>query len=112
MAKKKSNKKAYASYREIPRSEVEKYADKKQLSIETSENFREAAQELFANKYAPKKKNKSMNFDIKISGSGTPEEIVEALEGIVKDIRGRSTDNSLDGAEWEDATLMTEISAE
>jgi hypothetical protein len=54
-------------------------------------------------------------FEIKITGSGTPEQLVNALQELAKDIalvnslRGAV---ALDGAEWEDTILVTEINAE
>lgn len=57
-----------------------------------------------------------MNYKIKITGSGTAKELIESLQGIIDGIseasRGEHETASLDGAEWEDKTLMTEISAE
>ncbi len=52
-------------------------------------------------------------FEIKITGSGTPLEIASALEEISKSIK-ESADSEhgnavLDGAEWETSILMTEI---
>jgi hypothetical protein len=57
-----------------------------------------------------------MTYSIKITGSGTREEIAKALLLITNavnpatcnpDFSGTLTD--IDGAEWEDCTLMTEI---
>lgn len=55
-----------------------------------------------------------MNYKIKITGSGTADEIINALKGVIESIEEAKTEGDaiLDGAEWEDATLMTEISAE
>lgn len=53
---KKKNKIIVETYRDIPHDEVEKYADFRDLNIETHENYREAAQALFAIEYAPKVK--------------------------------------------------------
>lgn len=54
-------------------------------------------------------------FNIKISGSGTPNEIIKSLQdiidGIVEAKHSDNVDAALDGAEWEDATLVTEISS-
>lgn len=51
-----------------------------------------------------------MEFEIKITGSGTPEEIAKALVELAKTIRTDiSNGNDLDGAEYEDQTLMTVI---
>lgn len=56
-------------------------------------------------------------YKIKITGEGTPQEIVKALRLIANAIEDRATRTDLDapeiehldGAEWEDSTLMTEI---
>jgi hypothetical protein len=50
---------------------------------------------------------------IKITGSGTAEEIAQALIQVATNIRFQAThpEGKLDGEEWEDATLMTEIEA-
>ena len=57
-----------------------------------------------------------VTFKIKITGSGTPKEIIESLQKIIGNIKiaenKPNTTAVLDGAEWEDPTLMTEISAE
>lgn len=52
--KKKTVKIKPETYRDVPREEVENYADFHELNIETEENFREAAQAYFAIQYAPK----------------------------------------------------------
>jgi len=58
------------------------------------------------------------NYSIKITGNGTREDIAKALREIADAVfhptsmgHGKNlSDDSIDGAEWEDATLMTEIS--
>lgn len=58
-----------------------------------------------------------MNYNIKITGEGTSKEIVNALRLVATAIENKAVrDNldspeieDLDGAEWEDSTLMTEI---
>lgn len=54
-------------------------------------------------------------FEIKISGSGTPDEIIKALQdivdGIVEAKHSDNVDAALDGATWEDEILITEISS-
>lgn len=56
-----------------------------------------------------------MNFEIKITGSGTAQEIIDALRGVADSImeqtRSEHETAVLDGARWEDPTLMTEIDA-
>ena len=51
-----------------------------------------------------------MNYYIKITGSGTKDEIVDALEGLAHSIR-ITPDNEMneEGADWEDNILITEI---
>lgn len=58
--------------------------------------------------------HKTMNYNIKITGSGTADEIINALKGVIESIEEAKPEGDaiLDGAEWKDATLMTEISAE
>ena len=51
-----------------------------------------------------------LDYEIKITGSGTTSEIIQSLREIIDNL-ANSTDAVLDGAEWEDATLMTEIKA-
>ena len=57
-----------------------------------------------------------MNYEIKISGSGTAKQIAAALRDIARNIQEASDGNNeiaeLDGANWEDPTLMTEIKAQ
>jgi hypothetical protein len=57
-----------------------------------------------------------MNYHIKITGSGTAEELLKALRDVVANIeeakRGEHETAMLDGATWEDATLCTEILVE
>ena len=50
-------------------------------------------------------------FEIKITGSGTPNEICKALADVISHIQQDKNKGTLDGAEWEDSTLMTEINA-
>ncbi len=58
-----------------------------------------------------------MTYKIKITGEGTAKEIASALKKVAKAIEDKPTRESLDspeiehldGAEWEDCTLMTEI---
>jgi hypothetical protein len=52
---------------------------------------------------------KMKKFEIKITGSGTPLEIIDALAGVQRSIL--ATMPELDDVEWEDPILMTEISA-
>lgn len=47
-------------------------------------------------------------YNIKITGSGTRDEIVEALKNVLTSI-DESNVAVLDGAEWEDSILITEI---
>jgi hypothetical protein len=50
--------------------------------------------------------------EIKITGSGTADEIVEALRRVAKNIALNAAEhgvNMLDGSVWEDSTLLTEI---
>jgi hypothetical protein len=51
------------------------------------------------------------SYTIKITGSGTPLEIVDALSAVQKSILA-STEDKLDGAQLEDETLMTVIELE
>jgi len=51
---------------------------------------------------------KDMDYYIKITGEGTKEEIVNALQRLSNDIR-ISSDDELDGAKWEHEILFTEI---
>ena len=48
-------------------------------------------------------------FEIKIKGSGTKDEIVEALILLAEDIKSRKSIELSIGVELEDGTLMTEI---
>jgi hypothetical protein len=48
-------------------------------------------------------------YTIRITGGGTREEISSALNLIANEILSTPIED-LDGAEWEDCTLMTEIS--
>lgn len=49
-----------------------------------------------------------MEYGIKITGSGTPQQLADALRTVADSIES-STPYMLDGAEWEDPILMTEI---
>lgn len=49
------------TYRDIPRQEVEAYADAEGLNIETAENFREAAIDLFNTREAETADNSKDN---------------------------------------------------
>ena len=56
-----------------------------------------------------------MNYEIKITGGGTAKEIADALKQIAENIQVAIDNNQeeiIDGASWEDPTLMTEINAE
>ena len=50
-------------------------------------------------------------FEIKITGSGTRDEIIKSLKLIIEGLEAETSDGVLDGAEWEDSTLCTEINA-
>ncbi len=49
-----------------------------------------------------------MEIFIKITGSGTLLEIVDALSAVQKSLLA-ATPEEMEGAEWEDETLMTEV---
>ena len=51
------------------------------------------------------------NLTIKITGGGSREDVSKALDLISKAIKETPLED-LDGSEWEDCTLMTEINAE
>ncbi|MCA6367655.1 MAG: hypothetical protein IM631_12970 [Cytophagales bacterium] len=51
------------------------------------------------------------NYAIKITGSVSKDEIVEALEGLINSIK-ESSEQELESAEWEDGFLNTEIHEE
>ena len=51
------------------------------------------------------------NLTIKITGGGSREDISKALDLISKAIKETPIED-LDGSEWEDCTLMTEINVE
>ena len=51
------------------------------------------------------------NLTIKITGGGTREDISKALTLVAKGILSTPIEE-LDGSEWEDCTLMTEINAD
>ena len=48
------------------------------------------------------------NLTIKITGGGTRDDISKALFAIAKEILSTPVED-LDGSEWEDCTLMTEV---
>lgn len=52
-----------------------------------------------------------LNYEIKITGSGTKEQLEHSLRELARSIQDAKGDAELDGAEWEDAILMTEIKA-
>lgn len=56
----------------------------------------------------------TQTFEIKITGSGTPEQLVEALREVARNIliNAEHGVGMLDGSEWEDSVLVTEINAE
>ena len=45
-----------------------------------------------------------MEYCIQITGSGTPDEIIAALNATIESIKESITNDTLDGAEFEDAT--------
>lgn len=49
------------------------------------------------------------NYSIKITGSGSKEALIAALETVLSNLK-MSSEQELESAEWEDATVMTEIS--
>ena len=102
MAKKKQTIKIIPDYRDLPYSDVSDYADKEGLNIDTPENYKEAAQALF------KKMQRKKEVEIKITGSGSPKELVKALQSIIKNIQSTPEVDLLEGQTWEDATLITE----
>jgi hypothetical protein len=53
-----------------------------------------------------------MNYEIKITGSGTLREIRNALKVLVEDIECAIPELSVPRVTWEDKTLLTEISEE
>lgn len=48
-------------------------------------------------------------YEIKITGSGTKDEIIRALAAVVQDIKNA---DQIDRVRWEDKTLFTEINEE
>ena len=52
-------------------------------------------------------------FNIKITGSGTPEEIIASLKLVIDSVDAarhkKNPAKFLDGAKWENKTLMTEV---
>lgn len=59
----------------------------------------------------PKTGTEDQVLNIKITGGGSRKEISDALTLIAKSILESDLED-IDGAEWEDCTLMTEINAE
>lgn len=54
-------------------------------------------------------------FTIKITGSGTAEQLEIALRQVarnIQDLAQNGKESELDGASWEDPTIMTEINEE
>lgn len=54
-------------------------------------------------------------YSIKITGSGTPKQLESALAQVLRNLRDSISEgetDSLDGAVWEDPTILTEISEE
>jgi hypothetical protein len=51
-------------------------------------------------------------YTITIKGGGTAKELIDALRGVANSIESAANSDvdALDGAEWEDSTLMTYIS--
>jgi len=56
--------------------------------------------------------NIAVQLKVNITGSGSKTEIIDALETLVISLKGEDAQNLADGIEWEDSTLMTEISEE
>ena len=56
-----------------------------------------------------------MEYNIKITGSGTTDELITGLKNLINSIedsvKSEHVEAILDGAEWKDKILMTEISA-
>jgi hypothetical protein len=51
-----------------------------------------------------------MNYEIRITGEGTAKQIAAALRQVARDIQEAADRNEeLDGVNWEDPVLMTEI---
>jgi hypothetical protein len=48
-------------------------------------------------------------YEIKITGSGTKEQIIKALKAVVQDIKDA---DQIDKVRWEDKTLFTQIDEE
>lgn len=53
-----------------------------------------------------------MNIELKISGSGSKQELTEALQLIINDLQNLTDDEVLDGGTWENETLITEYGEE
>lgn len=52
-----------------------------------------------------------MEYDVKITGSGTIEKIIESLTAVVDSLKTRKENGMEMFAMWEDETLFTEIEA-
>jgi len=53
-----------------------------------------------------------MNIEIRISGSGSKQEIKESLMIIMNDLENLTDEEILNGGEWENETLITEYGEE
>lgn len=53
-----------------------------------------------------------MAIKIRITGSGTKDDVADALINLGESLKSYPDEASVDGAEWEDEQLMTEISLE
>jgi hypothetical protein len=57
-----------------------------------------------------------MKYSIKITGSGTPDEIIKSLKNVIGNIEeakgGIAEIATFDEAKWEDRTLITEMELE
>ena len=52
----------------------------------------------------------NFTYEITIKGNGTADEIIESLKSIIDGIKENKNNVAvLDGAEWEDGTLISEI---
>ncbi len=49
------------------------------------------------------------NYDIKITGNGTREQIIEDLKSFIEGLEAETSVAVLDGAEWESESLFLEI---
>jgi hypothetical protein len=82
------------SYRDLNYDEVEKYAEKNMLNIETEENFRQAAIELYYVKYAKKtgeyKVTCTIELVVKAKNAKT------AMKQVAKDINAQIKEGKFD----------------